>query len=255
MRRMFWAAACILSLALPVFSQKRVEPFAQPAAAAPYQHPVLATRPYQQTWYDALFRQFNPDNLDWGDWLEQRREMFLEQTAANQYFKYGLVITTLLILLAIAVAKSQIDKSRLRWLAAERHEDLLRHDRYSRQAAHEAIRKYNAHMEKCNRVVEREMAGLPSVAASPSPAEGTMSLDRVLEENAQLRRERDCLQAELDGSKVLVNDLSMRINGVAAAGNGSPEAGRAQGDLVKQLNGLREQLYRERERNKQLKGM
>jgi hypothetical protein len=110
-------------------------------------------------------------------------------------------------------------------------------------------------MEKCNRVVERDTGGSPTVAASPAPAEGTMSLDRALEENAQLRRERDRLQAELDGSKARVNDLSMRINGMAGGDNGSPQARQANGDPVKQLNELREKLYRERERNKQLKGM
>jgi hypothetical protein len=124
MREMLCAVCCFLTLTSPIFGQtRRAEPLTQSAATAPYQHPVLATRPYQQTWYGALLRQFNPDNLDWGHWLEQRRDAFLEQTAANPYFKYGLVTTTLLMLLAIALAKSQIDKSRIKWLAAERHED------------------------------------------------------------------------------------------------------------------------------------
>jgi hypothetical protein len=256
MRRMLCIACCILSLAIPVLSQTRsVQPLAQAAGRPPYQHPVMVTRPYQQPWYDALLKQFNPDNLDWGHWLEQRRQVFLQQTAANPYFKYSLVTTTLLMLLAMALAKAEIDKSRIKWLAQDRHEDLLEHDRYVRQVAHRAIRKYNTHMEKCNRIVERETVGRPSVTPAPEPAEGTMDLERALEENAQLRRERDHLQVELDGSKARVNDLSKRIDGMAGAGNGSPQAGHAQGDAVKQINELREQLYHERARNKQLKGM
>lgn len=256
MRRMFCIACCILSLAVPVFGQTQSgEPSAQAAGHPLYQHPVMVTRPYHQTWYDALLRQFNPDNLDWGHWLEQRREAFLRHTADNPYFKYSLVATTLLILLGVAFAKVEIDKSRIKWLAQDRNEDLLGHDRHLRRVAHEAIRKYNMHMERCNRVVEREMVGPPNVAASPAPAGGTMDLERALEENAQLRRERDHLQAELDGSKARVNDLSMRINGMAGGGNGSSQTGHARGDPVKQINELREQLYRERARNKQLKGM
>jgi hypothetical protein len=256
MTRMVCVVCCTFSLAAGVFSQTRSgEPLTQSSATPLYQHPVVVARPYQQTWYDALLRQFNPDNLDWGRWLEQRRENFLEQTAANPYFKYSLVTTALLMLLAIALAKSQIDKGRIKWLAQDRHEDLLEHDRCARQVAHQAIRRFNAHMEKCNRVVEAETAGRSGVTASSPPAQGAMTLDQTIAENAQLKREREQLRAELESTKAMVGDLTMRVNGISSGNNGSPQAGRAQGDLVKQLNELREQLYRERERNKQLKGM
>lgn len=256
MRNMICVAFCFLNLTVPLFGQTGTPASpGQTAVGRPYQHPVLVTRPYQQTWYDALLRQLNPDNLDWGRWLEQRREAFLAQTAANPYFKYGLVTTTFLILLSIAFAKSEIDKSRIKWLAAQRHEDLLQHDKYSRRAAHEAICKYNAHIEKCNRVVEAEMAGRFAVAATAPSAEGATALQQALEEKAQLKREREQLQAELETNKAMVNDLTLRINAVSGGGNGSAQDGRAQGDVVKQINELREKLYRERERNKQLKGM
>lgn len=256
MKKMVCALCCTFSLAAGVFSQTRsAEPLTQRSATPLYQHPVVVAPPYQQTWYDALLRQFNPDNLDWGRWLEQRRENFVEQTAANPYFKYSLLTTTLLMLLAIALAKSQIDKSRIKWLAQDRHEDLLRQDRYSRRVAHDSIRKYNAHMEKCNRIVETETAGRSGVAPSSPPAQGAMTLDQSVAENVQLKREREQLRAELESTKGVVGDLTMRVNGISSGNNGSPQAGRAQGDLVKQLNELREQLYRERERNKQLKGM
>ncbi len=254
-RRMICVAWLALTAAAPVFGKTPSAERPRQMVAPPYQHPVIVTRPYQQTWYDALLRQFNPDNLDWGHWLEQRREAFLEQTAANPYFKYSLVTTTLLILLSIALAKSEIDKSRIKWLAEERHDDLLAQDKYSRRTAHEAIRKYNAHMEKCNRVVEAEMAGRSGVAAPCSPGQGGMTLDQAVAENAQLKREREQLRAELDSKKSMVGELTVRVNGMSGGGNGSPAPGLAQGDLVKQVNELREQLYRERERNKQLKGL
>jgi hypothetical protein len=256
MRRMFCVACGILSLAVPLFSQaQRGGPAVRQSAGQLYQHPVGVSPPYQQTWYGALLRQFNPDNLDWGQWLEQRRQAFLDQTADNPYFKYSFVTTTLLILLAIAFAKSQIDKSRILWLAQERHEALLDQDKHSRRIAHEAILRHNAHMEKCNRVVETEMAGRSSVLASSPSAQGAMTLDQSVAETAQLKREREQLRAELDITKAMFGDLTVRLNGVAGGSNGSPHAGPAQADLVKQINELREQLYRERERNKQLKGL
>jgi hypothetical protein len=83
MRIMVCVTCCILSLAVPLLSQaQRGEPLVQPSGPL-YQHPVVVARPYQQTWYGALLRQFNPDNLDRGQWLEQRRQAFLEQTGAR----------------------------------------------------------------------------------------------------------------------------------------------------------------------------
>jgi hypothetical protein len=80
MRRIFCVTCCILCLAAPLFSQpQRGEPLVRPPAGPLYQHPVVVAGPYQQSWYGALLRQFNPDNLDWGQWLEQRRQAFLEQ--------------------------------------------------------------------------------------------------------------------------------------------------------------------------------
>lgn len=261
MRKVLCMAYCVLSLALPVFSQTRsAEPLAQRSASLPYQHPVVVTRPYQQTWYSALLRQFNPDNLDWGHWLEQRREVLLEQTAANPYFKYSMVTTTLLMLLAIALAKSQIDKSRIKWLAAERHGDLLRHDRNSRQVAHEAICKYNSHMEKCNRVVEAELAGHRGEKLGSAAEETQGKSEEALTQAANLRRQRDVLAGELEQHTAMVGQLAARLNSLQvnvgkAPGDGSTQTAPTQADLIKQTNELREQLYRERERNKRLKGM
>lgn len=259
MRRMVCAACCIFSLTVPLLGQTRA--LRRTTANSPYQQPVVVTRPYQQTWYDALLRQFNPDNLDWGHWLEQRRQAFLEQTAANPYFKYGLVTTVLLILLTMALTKALIDKSRIKWLAEERHEDLLLHDAYSRQAAREAIRKYNAHMEKCNRVVEAELAGRRVVNGSVAAAEAQGDSAEALAHAADLKRERDALAGKLEQNTAMVGQLAVRLNGIGvnvrsvAVGNESAHGDPALADLVKQNNELREQLYRERERNKRLKGM
>ncbi|HEX5481681.1 MAG TPA: hypothetical protein VFZ08_03545 [Terriglobia bacterium] len=239
----------------------------QPAPSPQFTRPASTYDPaaqpglYRQTWYDAMLRQFNPDNLDWGQWLEQRRAAFLEATAANPYFKYGLVTSLLLILVTVALAKALIDKSRVKWLAQERYNDLKRHDRSSRQEAREAIRKYNEHMEKCNRVVEAELIGKPLTPQTFSGDGGELTLPEALTQLAEVRRERDDFSGRLEKANAVVGELALRVSDVEAAGNGSTggngsrQDGASTSDLVKQINGLREQLYRERERNKHLKGM
>ncbi len=261
MRKIFCVTCCIVSLAVPLFSQaQRGEPVVQPSAGPLYQHPMVVTRPYQQTWYDALLRQFNPDNLDWGQWIEQRREAFLEQSAYNPYFKYSLMTTMLVILLAIGLTKVSIDKSRILWLAQERHEALLAQDKRTRRFAHEAIRRHNAHMEKCNRVVEREVAAQRAVNVAGAAAETEGRSEEALTQAANLRRERDVLAGKVEEHSAMVGQLAARLNSVGVAvpeptDGVSSQTSPSQGDLVKQNNDLREQLYRERERNKRLKGM
>lgn len=262
MRRVMLVACCILSLSIPLIAQAR-RPEPQPVATPrpPYQHPVVVAPPYQRTWYDAMLRQFNPDNLDWGQWLEQRREQFLEQTVANPYFKYSMVTTLLLVVLSVAFAKTLVDKIWMLWLAQERYDDVLRQDALSRKEAHAAIRRYNEHVEKCNRMIEAELAGPRFAAIGAAAPDGqATSADRLVEA-ANLRRERDALVAELEASRAMVGDLTTRINGTGIGGNGAAgTSGAATGgatpiELVKQINELREQLYHERERNKQLKGL
>src|SRR6266699_2660698 len=53
------------------------------------------SRLYGDSWYDFFLRQFNPDHLDRGAWIEQRRQIFLDGTARSPYFKYSLAVTVL----------------------------------------------------------------------------------------------------------------------------------------------------------------
>lgn len=262
MRRVILVACCILSLAIPVVAQtRRAQP---PAAAAPsplYQRPVVATRPYQHTWYDAMLQQFNPDNLDWGQWLEQRREQFLEQTVANPYFKYSMVTTLLLLVLSVAFAKALIDKSRITWLAQERYEDVLRQDAISRKEAHAAIRRYNEHVEKCNRVIEAELATRRDMPAQLSPEAGDAASDQKLLALADMQRQCAALNTQLERSNAVIADLTVRVgeketvyNPQSRPNGQDAPAVAGSGELMRTISELQQQLYRERERNKRLKG-
>src|SRR5207237_3695107 len=80
--------------------------------------------------------------------------------ARSQYDKYCRGVTLLLMNQMAACAKLSYDLRKTRWIDAEKLADVLSHDRRSRDAAREAIRRYNEHIEKCNRVIEAQEAGL-----------------------------------------------------------------------------------------------
>jgi hypothetical protein len=229
----------------------------QPSTGA---QPVTAAPLYRDTWYDFVVRQFNPDHRDWGDWIEERREALLDACARNPYFKYSLVSTVLLLMALGAWTKALCDLSRTKYMFEEKLGQALRHDQYSREGAREAIRRYNEHIDKCNRVIEAQEAGLPSAGVGNTEVE---SLRRQLEETRTecdaAGRERDKVQAELTRTSATVAELSLRLSGSASKGNGSSEGATSvsdasSGELMQHINRLQQQLYAEREKNKRLKG-
>ena len=64
--------------------------------------------PYQRqdTWYGFILKQFNPDNVDYGNWLEQRRRNLIELRLKNPYFLYSLCTTIALILASCYLRKA-----------------------------------------------------------------------------------------------------------------------------------------------------
>ena len=123
--------------------------------------------PYQRqdTWYEFILKQFNPDNVDYGNWLEHRRRNLIQLRLKNPYFLYSLWTTIALILAAAICVKQRIDQRRAMSITAEMMADLYNQDAYSRQVAQEAIGRYNQHIERCNRAIE----GVESSPASTSP--------------------------------------------------------------------------------------
>jgi len=190
--------------------------------------------------------------------------MFLDATARNPYFKYSLMVTVLLLIEMAACAKLWYDLRKTRWIDAEKLADVLSHDRHSREAAREAIRRYNEHIEKCNRAIEAQEAGL-SLSGRPAGSEVEALRAELQEAAAKLAtaiQERDRLKVQLDETKMSVADLSLKVESLARKGNGhassaaAPVGGSAasHGDLVQHINNLQQQLHAEREKNKRLKG-
>ncbi|MGB7556382.1 MAG: hypothetical protein WBM04_18590 [Candidatus Korobacteraceae bacterium] len=211
------------------------------------------------TWYEFLLKQFNPENFNYGDWMEERRQIFLDASARNPYFKYSAGVTIALLMLMAVCAKQWIDHRRVLWVTAEMMTDLYNHDLYSRDVAEKAIEKYNQHIERCNRGIEASQhdTAVPGVEADDA---WRTKLQQVVEERDRYLRERDVAQRELDTNRRTLAELSLRLDSMAAKSgtNGktgaSVELSTADPAVVRHINNLQEQIYAERETNKRLKG-
>ena len=247
------------------------------STASGQQHPQAQPRPAQlhssstsqfstplyqrrDTWYEFLLKQFNPDDLDYGAWMEQRRQAFLDASVRNQYFNYSAVVTVAMLLMAMLYAKQWIDHRRSMWITAEMMTDLYNHDAYSRNVARDAIQKYNAHIERCNRTIEAAGHGMFAPGTDSDADRLRSELESVRGERDSYRRDRDLAKDDLAEKERLLADISLRLEALAK----KPDANRnlagpidmrtADQKLVQHINNLQEQLYAAQLENKRLKG-
>src|SRR6266849_7079296 len=236
------------------------------ASGAPAQTPS-GQHSRRDTWYQFLLKQFNPHNFDYGAWLGKRREAFLEATVKEPYFWYSLSVTAGMQLMMAACAKLYVDHRRTMRVTAEMMADVYNHDLLSRQAANEAIEKYNRHIEQCNRAIEASEAGDARPGWGETQADSLKAeLQRVASQLEATTQDRNKLQEELRQKALIVADLSIRLDALSKKVNGPRDAGSSaaepvstgpNGDgarFVGQINRLQEELYAERQKNKRLKG-
>jgi hypothetical protein len=238
--------------------------------AVPWVHAQGPAPPrlYQDIWYEFLLRQFNPTDFNYGAWLEQRREAFLQATMKNQYFWFAFWVTVYAAFLTLAYAKRWMDDSRKMRMHAQTLADLHNHDLNSREQAREAIERYNAHIEHCNRAIEAAESGDGRPGWGESGQDSLKAeLERIAAELQTTTQDRNRLQEELRQKALVVADLSTRLDALAKRLNGPGKPGTALrepsptdaiGDgtrLVGHINRLQEELYAERQKNKHLKGM
>ncbi|HZQ21944.1 MAG TPA: hypothetical protein VFA89_04025 [Terriglobales bacterium] len=225
------------------------------ASSAPA-HP-LNTR--QSTWYEFLLKQFNPHDIDYGQWLEHERQAFLEARLRNPYFAYCAATTLALLAMGIVCAKLRIDHRRAMWITAEMMADLYNQDAYSRKIAQEAIERYNTHIERCNRAIEAAEHGdnVSRIGSEIEQLKGELAC--VASERDTATRERDVAREELRKKSDILADMSVRLEaltGKSGATTSKPTPGVPGADprLVTHINNLQEQLYAERTNNRRLKG-
>jgi hypothetical protein len=223
--------------------------------------PQVSAPLYQRrdTWYEFLLKQFNPDDFDYGAWMEQRRQAFLDASVHNPYFRYSAIVTLALFVLSLLYTKQQIDHRRSMWITAEMMTDLYNHDAYSRQFARAAIQKYNEHIERCNRAIEASEHGVGAEGMESDVERYRAELQSVTAERDAYKRERDLAKSDLAEKERMLADMSFRLDALAKKSNGGRDGVgvdvcNADQKLVHHINNLQEQLYAEKRENKRLKG-
>jgi hypothetical protein len=226
-----------------------------PAPSAP-----RPARRQRVSFYGFLLKQFNPDEVNYGAWMDQRRQAFLNATIRNPYFAYSATVTMGLLVLGTLYGKTVIDHRRVLWATAEMMADLYNQDAYSRRTAREAIQKYNQHIEHCNRAIEAAEDG---TTVSPTEAELERmrnQLQSLAVERDVYKRERDLAKSELAEKERDLSKSSLRLDTLtrkSETNRNSSEAAEistADQELVKQINNLQEKLYVERRENRRPKG-
>jgi hypothetical protein len=221
---------------------------------------VREQSPYQgqDTWYEFILKQFNPENVDYGDWLEQQRRKLIELRLKNSYFLYSLWTTIALIPAAAICLKQRIDQRRAMSITAEMMADLYNQDVYSRAVAKEAIERYNKHIERCNRAIEG-VEGSPVATNSREIEQLRTELMCVAEERDTAIRDRDVAREELRRKSEILADMSVRLDSTTSKSATSPakttsDLRGADARLMTHINNLQEQLYSERNNNRRLRG-
>jgi hypothetical protein len=220
MKRCAFALIVFFATRIPVYSQAR-----KPAHR-------------EETWYEQALRRLNPDDVDYGSMWEQRKRAILDQIG-NPHFQYSFAATTAVVVLLTLVCVQRVSRKRALDIAALSIADILRHDEYSRQVAEEAIRRYNEHIESCNRLIE---------AGRDSEAE----LELVRKELADTRQENRALRDKLAQKETT-------IAGTATPRQPEPppvqkEKEATPGDYMARIKSLEKQLSAERRKNQHAKG-
>jgi hypothetical protein len=221
----------------------------------------------RDTWYEFALKQFNQNNFDYGAWLERRREVFLQATVKEPHFWYSVSVTAGMLLILVAYTKLYLDHRRSMRVTAEMMADLYSHDLISRQAATEAIEKYNRHIEKCNRAIEASEAGDVRPGWGDTQVDSLrVELQRVAGQLEATTQDRNKLQEELQQKSLVVADLSIRLDALSKKVNAPRSSGGNTGETVSadangdgarlfgHINRLQEDLYAERQKNKRWKG-
>ena len=241
---------------IPKAAQSETKPSHQQAvpqrAHVPYQ--------YQETWYEFVLRQFNPDDVDFGRWIERERRAFIDARIRNPYFMYSLCTSFGLLLAAVVYMKLWIDHRRAMWMTAEMMADIYNQDVYSRRVAQEAIEKYNTHIERCNRAIEAAEHGGATSATGSEIERLKGELVCVASERDTATREKDLAREELRKKSEILAEMSIRLEALTNKSGAGGDAKRfsdlhgADAKLVTHINNLQEQLYAERNNNRRLRG-
>ena len=222
-----------------------VENYSPLAAAGGY-------RRHRETFWEFWWHRFNPRNINYGAWIEQRRQVFLEQAGANRYFWFAFWEFAGICFLLLWAAKERMDRKDTEWEAAECLADLANYADYCKRHALEAIQQHNDHIEVCNRVIESAETGRPMAAGGSGESGWKAEAEKLSSELAQTIADNTKLAAQLEQKTATVTDLSARIDELARNQNAKAD-GPSNMDLVGRVNRLTGEVQALRQENIRLK--
>jgi hypothetical protein len=196
--------------------------------------------PQRQTWYQRALSPVNPADKDFGAAWEDRKRAFIVQLG-NPYFQFSVFTTGVVVLLLTILVAQYTNHRRALVLAAQSLADVLRHDRYSREVAREAIRRYNEHIESCNRVIE-------SGGESQTKHDAVQSSELLA-----TREENKALRDDIEKKSRMIAEMSLQLR------KGHPPTGQialdfVPPDYIARINELEKQLAAEKAKNQRQKG-
>src|SRR5262249_19626620 len=155
-----------------------------------------------------------------------------------------------LVLIATCIAQ-HVSHRRAIEVAVGSITDIRRHDQYARQAAREAIQRYNGHIEKCNRLIEGDETGLWKWISSAELVAMKRDIQRLNDELNRSQEEVKRLNAELEAKAVTIAEISLRSNAVTQ--DSEPSGKRAVPPAhIQRINQLELELNLEKKKNQRL---
>jgi hypothetical protein len=208
--------------------------------------------PSRKTWYERLLRRINPDDTDYGKIFEERKKTLMDRVG-NPCSQYSFAATVTILWLLFVLFAQHLHHRRREDIAVDSIADALRHDAYSREKAREAIRRYNDHIETCNRMIEAEESGVSPWVASAEWDALQSELEQYRNDVTALREETRRLREECEKHKATVAELSL-----PSRDGSQPALPFAQdtrvAELVTRINELQDELIAERKKNRRSKG-
>jgi hypothetical protein len=202
-------------------------------------------RPKSETWYEQALRHINPNNIDYGAIWGERKRAIMDHIG-DSCFQYSFVATALIIVLLTLFSVQGLSHKRSLDIAAQSIADVIRHDQYSRRVAHEAIQRYNEHIEACNRAIETKQDSL-----SKSTSDTDSEWQRIRQELADTRAENKSLRDELSKKQKILAGITPPER--EAQGNTAQNEG-SSGYLAARIDALEKQLRAEHRKNPHAKG-
>ena len=193
----------------------------------------------RDSFVDFALKQINSQNKDYGSQIDDARKLLVDETIKSVTSWALLVALSFLILSFFLLLHQHRERNRREIIAAgllAQHHNALAD---ARSQADEAIRRYNALVNRTNTAAE---AALRTASQPPERAQAPASAAHSA---------RDVKQPKPTTAPSPKDRIKTNENGVGRTG-AAPQNREAEGDMISQISTLQQQLHDSHEREKNL---